>query len=68
MGVKGKLPMLYVKCKTCGEEFASGISISEKLLDRAPLSNTLHRCSKGHEHQYNKPDYYYREETAIPAL
>ena len=51
------LPMLHVKCKTYGEEFASGFSISKAIIDKAPLTNTMHRCSKGHENHYDKPDF-----------
>ena len=65
LGVK-ELPMLYVKCKTCGEEFASGLSIPKSVIDKVPLTNTLHRCSKGHEHHYDKADHYYKVESAIP--
>jgi len=49
--------MLYVKCKTCGEEFASGLSIPKTVIEKVPLTNTLHRCSKGHEHHYDKADH-----------
>jgi len=57
-----ELPKLYVKCKTCGEEFDSGLSIPKSVLDKVELSNTMHRCSKNHENHYDKPDHYYKEQ------
>ena len=55
------MPQLYVKCKTCEEEFWSGLSIPKSVFDKVPLENTMNRCSKGHEHNYEKTDYYYKE-------
>jgi hypothetical protein len=55
------MPMLYVKCKTCGVEFASGMSFDKRSLETAILKANYHRCPKGHTHQYDKKDYYFKE-------
>ncbi len=66
LGVK-EFPKLYVKCKTCGEEFESGLSIPKAVFYKVPITYALHRCSKNHENHYEKEDHYYKEETPIPA-
>jgi len=52
--------MLYIKCKTCGEEFLSGIDIDEKSFETAKFTG-YHTCPKWHAHKYNKKDYYFKE-------
>jgi hypothetical protein len=51
------MPMLYLKCKTCGTKFASGISVDETSFKTLNLVNNSHTCPKGHTHAYNKQDY-----------
>jgi hypothetical protein len=52
------MPKLYVKCKTCNTEFASGISVNEKSFKTLILSGNLHTCPKGHTHAYDKKEYF----------
>lgn len=51
------MPMLYLKCKTCGIRFPSGIASDRKSFETLSLINNTHQCPKGHEHAYNKKDY-----------
>jgi len=51
------MPLLYIKCKTCGVKFASGISIDKKSFETIGLKENYHICPKGHKHSYNKEDY-----------
>lgn len=57
--VNEKMPMLYLKCKTCGVKFASGIAADKKSFETLTLSNNSHQCSKGHVHSYNTKDYFF---------
>ena len=50
-----KMPMLYIKCKTCGVEFPSGIRVSLATLH---LENKTHVCINGHANGYAQEDYY----------
>jgi len=52
------MPKLYVKCKTCNIEFASGIGSDEKSFPTSVLSGNQHECPKGHTSIYDKKDYY----------
>jgi len=54
------MPMLYLKCKGCNVEFASGISIDEKSFETTVLKGNYHTCPKGHNNQYDKKDYYFK--------
>jgi len=56
-----KMPMLYLKCKTCGAEFPSGMSFDKKSFETATLIGNYHTCPKGHTHPYDKKDYYFKE-------
>ena len=51
----------YLRCKTCGIEFASGISTDKKSFETMALSKNQHTCPKGHTHAYDKKDYYFKE-------
>jgi len=55
-----KLAVLYVKCKTCGITFSSGIAIDEKSFQSVILKENKHTCPKGHVHGYNKGDYFFK--------
>ena len=55
-----KMPMLYLKCKTCGVEFASEIETDKENFETPTLSNNSHQCPKGHMHSYFKEDYFLR--------
>jgi hypothetical protein len=52
------MPMLMLQCKTCGEVFP-GIYIPEgSTLDfKATATDTLHKCSRGHNNEYATVDY-----------
>jgi len=49
--------MLFLKCKTCGVKFASGISADAKSFETLTLINNQHVCPEGHRHSYDKKDY-----------
>ena len=49
------MPMLYIKCKTCGVEFPSRIRVSLATLH---LENKTHVCINGHANGYDREDYY----------
>jgi len=51
--------MLHVRCKTCGREFASGMSFDEQSFNTAILPGNFHTCPTGHTHQYDKVDYFF---------
>jgi DNA-directed RNA polymerase subunit RPC12/RpoP len=52
--------MLFLKCKTCGEKFASGISADEKSFKTLTLRNNTHQCPKcGQRHSYDTKDYFF---------
>lgn len=51
---------LYVKCKTCGEEFWSAIRCNKKQFKDLELLGNHHPCPIcGHNDRYNKEDYYF---------
>ena len=54
------MPMLMLKCKTCGEVFP-GIYVPEESSDDFKSATTnadsLHMCSRGHENEYATLDY-----------
>ena len=54
------MPMLMLKCKSCGEVFP-GIYVPEESTDSfksaATSSDTLHACSRGHKNEYLTEDY-----------
>ncbi|TLY10091.1 MAG: hypothetical protein E6K85_04525 [Thaumarchaeota archaeon] len=55
-----KMPMLMLKCKTCGEVFP-GIYVPEgsdsDIKSAATSVDTLHTCSRGHNNEYAMADY-----------
>ena len=51
------MPMLYIRCKTFGLRFASGINVDPKSFETLTLKNNSHRCPNGHLHSYDKKDY-----------
>lgn len=55
-----KLPLLYLKCKTCGVTFSSGIAMGEESFRSTILKRNRHTCPKRHEHEYNKEDYFFK--------
>jgi hypothetical protein len=54
------MPMLMLKCKSCGEVFP-GIYVPEESTDSfvssATNANTFHACSRGHNNEYLAEDY-----------
>ncbi|AIF82603.1 hypothetical protein NTE_00522 [Candidatus Nitrososphaera evergladensis SR1] len=54
------MPMLMLKCKSCGEVFP-GIYVPEGSTDNfksiATSSDPLHICSRGHKNMYLTEDY-----------
>jgi len=55
------MPMLYLKCKTCGVEFASSIVMDEISFATSELINNRHNCPRGHVKTYNKEDYHFKQ-------
>lgn len=55
-----KPDMVYVICKTCKNEFWSGIRCEKNLFGTLDLKWNRHRCPNGHNDLYNKKDYYYK--------
>lgn len=53
------MPSLYLKCKTCGVKFESGIVMEKRGLEAIKLVDNQHTCPNGHIHAYNKKDYFY---------
>lgn len=55
-----RMPMLMLKCKTCGEVFP-GIYLAEDnkedLVSKLTKSDSPHLCSRGHENKYAPEDY-----------
>jgi len=52
--------MLYLKCKTCKTEFASGINADKKSFETMQLIGNSHTCPKAHSNRYEKKDYYFK--------
>jgi len=52
---------LYLKCKTCGEKFRSGIQMDEESFKTVTLQNNYENCPKGHRDSYNKEDYFFEK-------
>jgi hypothetical protein len=54
------MPMLMLKCKTCGEVFP-GIYLAEDkkedLVSKLTKTDIPHLCSRGHENKYAPEDY-----------
>lgn len=54
------MPMLMLKCKTCGEVFP-GLYVPEgstaDFKSTATKNNPLHTCSRGHVNEYAVQDY-----------
>ncbi|HKZ61333.1 MAG TPA: hypothetical protein VJZ68_02800 [Nitrososphaera sp.] len=54
------MPMLMLKCKTCGEVFP-GIYVPEgssnDFKSAAANADTFHICSRGHRNEYATVDY-----------
>lgn len=54
------MPMLMIKCKTCGEVFA-GVYLPEEISSEAKQtlvqSSKSHTCSRGHENEYSESDF-----------
>lgn len=48
---------LFVKCKTCGEWFASGIAQGPFEPNNLALNGNTHVCPRGHAHKYSGVDY-----------
>lgn len=54
------MPMLMIKCKTCGEVFP-GLYVAEdsnqEFRTSAINRDTSHTCSRGHRNEYDIVDY-----------
>ena len=53
------MPSLYLKCKTCGVKFESGIVMEKRGMEAARLIYNQHTCPNGHIHTYNKKDFFF---------
>lgn len=54
------MPMLYLRCKACGIEFASEIGADKDSFESNIFENP-HICPKGHTHTYYTKDYYFKD-------
>jgi hypothetical protein len=54
------MPMLYVRCKKCHTEFASGIGADPISFETLQIMGNSHKCPKGHVSRYDKNDYYFK--------
>ena len=52
--------LLRLTCKTCDEEFVSGIQLDPTSFATAVLSANVESCGQGHPNSYDKPDYYFK--------
>jgi hypothetical protein len=53
------MPMLMIKCKTCGEVFG-GLYVEDSNQEfrvSTTNANTSHMCSRGHDNEYVLEDY-----------
>jgi hypothetical protein len=52
------MPMLMLKCKSCGEIFP-GVYVNEEKNDTSMIKNLnmTHTCSRGHKNDYVSADY-----------
>jgi hypothetical protein len=48
---------LYVRCKTCGNEFFAGVRTNPRSFATSVYLGNLHQCPQGHVHSYDKGDY-----------
>lgn len=65
------MPVLNVRCKTCGRKFATGMNIDETSFETIILEEVYHICPNGHRHPYYKEDYIFPtvpERRARPIL
>ena len=53
------MPSLYLKCKTCGVKFESGVVMEKRGFEAIKLVENQHTCPNGHIHAYSKKDYFY---------
>ncbi|MGI0050614.1 MAG: hypothetical protein ACRD8K_02655 [Nitrososphaeraceae archaeon] len=56
------MPMLMLKCKTCGEVFPGIYIVEESTNDyefksSITKNNMIHSCSRGHQNEYSIEDY-----------
>jgi hypothetical protein len=53
------MPSLWVKCKNCGQEFASGIAVQDEALGHVLMTDVIHACPKcGASGKYSTMDYH----------
>ena len=55
------MPMLHIRCKTCGVRFASGISTDKESFKTLTLEYNYHKCPRGHVNSYSKKDYSFKD-------
>jgi hypothetical protein len=54
------MPMLMLKCRTCGEVFGGHYvpeGSSNEFKSEAATADRLHTCSRGHSNEYAADDY-----------
>ena len=56
---------LYLKCKTCQVEFATGFNLDKETFEKVFLIDVAAQvlgvtCPKGHKHLYEKKDYFFK--------
>jgi len=58
---RGKMPSLYLKCKSCGVTFSSKMSMDTEKFKKEIMKYNTHKCPKGHVNTYNKEDYFFQQ-------
>lgn len=61
------MPRVYLRCKTCNTEFASGVGFDQKSFETSIISRNQHTCPKGHTHTYDKKDYFFSRAQILQA-
>lgn len=51
---------LYIKCKTCGVEFKTGVQINEESFETTSITYQYETCPSGHWNPYDKKDFFFK--------
>jgi len=57
------MPRLRLRCKTCGVEFPTNVSLDREVFEDERLEDIFtgrsHTCPSGHTNQYERRDYLF---------
>jgi len=58
------MPRLHLRCKTCGVEFPTNMSLDREVFEDERLEDIFtgrsHTCPSGHTNQYERSDYHFK--------